>query len=388
MDTLKLSANETSTLGWGKRITGFISCSVVVAVCLVLAVYMLWVPLIGLTLFTVFYTVGNICAVCSTMFLMEPETQLALMFDETRVHATAAVMTCLVLTLCSAFWVKSAGLAMLFCILQVLSFIWYLLTYIPNWRADVKKMVETCKKILSNCIQSLMELVNQVKELYEKSPALAVIAGLVSTIFAALLWSTFGLGLLLFGILGGLLCTGMLSNCTKFLTGLLQQVKSICGGSTALAVIAGLVSTIFAALLGSGFGLALLFGVLGGFLIYWIKSSCTKFLTGLLQQVKSICGGSTALAVIAGLVSTIFAALLGSGFGLALLFGVLGGFLIYWFLSDFLMGILKQLTWIWDKARPLAIIICLLLILLAAFWWGRAGLALLFWILTMMLILW
>ncbi|XP_036969832.1 uncharacterized protein LOC119028224 isoform X4 [Acanthopagrus latus] len=291
------------------------------------AVYMLWVPLIGVTLFTVFYTVGNICAVCSTMFLMEPETQLALMFDETRVHATAAVMTCLVLTLCSAFWVKSAGLAMLFCILQVLSFIWYLLTYIPNWSAAVKKMVETCKKILSNCIQSLMELVNQVKELYEKSPALAVIAGLVSTIFAALLWSTFGLGLLLFGILGGLLCTGMLSN-------------------------------------------------------------CTKFLTGLLQQVTSICGGSTALAVIAGLVSTIFAALLGSGFGLALLFGVLGAFLIYWFLSDFLMGILKQLTWIWDKARPLAIIICLLLILLAAFWWRRAGLALLFCILTMMLILW
>uniref|UniRef100_A0A671W9U1 Vesicle transport protein n=2 Tax=Sparus aurata TaxID=8175 RepID=A0A671W9U1_SPAAU len=124
MDKLKSTASEASTLEWGKRMTGFISCSVVAAVCLILGVYMLCVPLIGPTLFTVFYTIGNTCGVCSTMFLMEPEKQLTLMFDETRVHATAAVIACLVLTLCAAFWVKSAGLALLFCILQVLSFIW------------------------------------------------------------------------------------------------------------------------------------------------------------------------------------------------------------------------------------------------------------------------
>uniref|UniRef100_A0A671WCJ2 Vesicle transport protein n=1 Tax=Sparus aurata TaxID=8175 RepID=A0A671WCJ2_SPAAU len=111
----KHKLNEASTLEWGKRMTGFISCSVVAAVCLILGVYMLCVPLIGPTLFTVFYTIGNTCGVCSTMFLMEPEKQLTLMFDETRV--------CCIF--CFLFLqVKSAGLALLFCILQVLSFIW------------------------------------------------------------------------------------------------------------------------------------------------------------------------------------------------------------------------------------------------------------------------
>ncbi|XP_030288406.1 uncharacterized protein LOC115591002 [Sparus aurata] len=352
MDKLKSTASEASTLEWGKRMTGFISCSVVAAVCLILGVYMLCVPLIGPTLFTVFYTIGNTCGVCSTMFLMEPEKQLTLMFDETRVHATAAVIACLVLTLCAAFWVKSAGLALLFCILQVLSFIWYLLTYIPNRREAIMKMVETSSKILSDSIQPLVELVNKVKAMYENSPALAVSAGLVSTLCAAFLWSTFGLGLLLFGILGGLLCTGISQSSIPSVREDIMKMVETCKK---------------------------------------ILSSCTKFLKGLLQPVKSIRAIATTLAVIAGLVSTLLAAFLGSGFGLALLFGILGGFLIYWLLSycsKFLMGLLQQLTWIWDKARPLAIIICLLLTLLAVFWWKRAGLALLFYILTMVLILW
>ncbi|XP_073332941.1 uncharacterized protein [Pagrus major] len=355
MDKLKSvaqTASEASTLGWGKRMMGFIACSVVAAVCLVLGVYMLSVPLIGLTLFTVFYTFGNICAVCSTTFLMEPQKQQTMMFDERRVYATTAVFTCLVLTLCAAFWWRNVGLALFFCILQVLSFIWYCLSYIPNRREAVMKMVENCSKILSDRIQFLTELVKLLKGMYEKSPALAVSVGLVSTLCAAFLWLSFGLGLLLFGALGGLLCTGISQS----------SIPSV--GEAVMKTVA----------------------------------TCSKFfsnnnniLTRLLKQLKSICDELTALAVSVGLVSTLCAAFLGSGFGLALLIGTLGGLLLYWFLSyftNFRTRLLKQLTWMWDKARELAIIICLLLTLLAAFWWRRVGLALLFYVLTVVLFIW
>uniref|UniRef100_A0A3B3UH64 Vesicle transport protein n=1 Tax=Poecilia latipinna TaxID=48699 RepID=A0A3B3UH64_9TELE len=119
--------NEASTLGWGTRVKGFIACFVVGAACTVLGVCMLFLPRIGLTLFIVFYTFGNICALCSTMFLMGPMKQLKRMCDKTRALATTImiVRACRVIyTQCYVQYWKNFGLALLFCILQILSFSW------------------------------------------------------------------------------------------------------------------------------------------------------------------------------------------------------------------------------------------------------------------------
>ncbi|KAM6921413.1 SFT2 domain containing 2a isoform 2-T2 [Xenentodon cancila] len=98
------AVNEASTLSWGTRIKGFIACFVVGAACTILGVCVLFLPRIGLTLFIVFYTFGNVCALASTMFLMGPMKQLKRMCDKTRALATTLMITCLVLTLCAAFW--------------------------------------------------------------------------------------------------------------------------------------------------------------------------------------------------------------------------------------------------------------------------------------------
>ncbi|XP_061895478.1 SFT2 domain containing 2a isoform X2 [Entelurus aequoreus] len=82
----------------------------------------------------------------STMFLMGPVKQLKRMCDKTRALATAIMITCLVLTLCAAFWWKNFGLALLFVILQVLSFTWYSLSYIPFVRDAILKLVAMCMK--------------------------------------------------------------------------------------------------------------------------------------------------------------------------------------------------------------------------------------------------
>ncbi|XP_028857153.1 SFT2 domain containing 2a isoform X4 [Denticeps clupeoides] len=133
------TVNEASTLGWGTRVKGFIACMVLGLGCSVLGVGCLFIPKIGITLFIVFYTFGNICSLASTMFLMGPVKQLKRMCDKTRAFATAVMLTCLVLTLCAAFWWKIFGLALLFVILQVIAFVWYGLSYIPFARDAVLK---------------------------------------------------------------------------------------------------------------------------------------------------------------------------------------------------------------------------------------------------------
>ncbi|XP_019936316.1 SFT2 domain containing 2a isoform X1 [Paralichthys olivaceus] len=144
--TVLETVNEASTLGWTTRIKGFVACFVVGGACTLLGVCLLFLPRIGLTLFIVFYTFGNICALGSTMFLMGPLKQLKRMCDKTRALATAIMITCLVLTLCAAFWWKNFGLALLFCILQVLSFAWYSLSYIPCVREAIMRMLAVCMR--------------------------------------------------------------------------------------------------------------------------------------------------------------------------------------------------------------------------------------------------
>lgn len=138
--TVLEAVNEASTLSWAARLRGFAICFVIGGVCAILGVCVLFLPKIGLILFIVFYTFGNICALGSTMFLMGPLKQLKRMCDKTRALATTLMLTCLVLTLCAAFWWKNFGLALLFVILQVLSFTWYSLSYIPCAREAILKM--------------------------------------------------------------------------------------------------------------------------------------------------------------------------------------------------------------------------------------------------------
>ncbi|XP_075951173.1 vesicle transport protein SFT2B-like [Anarhichas minor] len=137
-------ANQASTLAWGTRMKGFIVCFVLGIVCSVLGSCMLWIPRVGLAVFAVLYSVGNISALASTMFLIGPCRQLKTMCAKERALATVIMMVCLALTLCAAFWWKNNGLALLFCVLQFLAFAWYGLSYIPFARDGVMKLCSMC----------------------------------------------------------------------------------------------------------------------------------------------------------------------------------------------------------------------------------------------------
>ncbi|KAM9767052.1 vesicle transport protein SFT2B-like isoform 2-T2 [Menidia menidia] len=99
-------ANQVSTLAWGTRMKGFLICFVLGTFCSILGVCLLWIPGFGLPVFAVLYSVGNLSAVGSTMFLRGPWQQMKSMCAKERALATALMLVFLVLTLCSAFWVR------------------------------------------------------------------------------------------------------------------------------------------------------------------------------------------------------------------------------------------------------------------------------------------
>ncbi|XP_053562851.1 vesicle transport protein SFT2B [Bombina bombina] len=135
---------ETSSLGWGTRFKAFLVCFVIGVLFSILGACLLWVPGKGTTLFAVFYTLGNVASLCSTMFLMGPLKQLKRMFETTRLIATIIMLLCFALTLCSAFWWKNKGLTLLFCVLQFLAMAWYSISYIPFARDALKKCFSSC----------------------------------------------------------------------------------------------------------------------------------------------------------------------------------------------------------------------------------------------------
>uniref|UniRef100_UPI003AAD7759 vesicle transport protein SFT2B-like n=1 Tax=Centroberyx gerrardi TaxID=166262 RepID=UPI003AAD7759 len=56
------AANQASTLAWGTRVKAFLLCFVLGVTSSVLGSCLLWVPGVGLALFAVLYSLGNLCS--------------------------------------------------------------------------------------------------------------------------------------------------------------------------------------------------------------------------------------------------------------------------------------------------------------------------------------
>merc|ERR1712127_351962 len=131
---------QSSTLSWSTRIKGFLFLFVLGTLISLLASIFFWSNVGGLVTFAVLYTLGNVCSIGSTVFLMGPVSQLKKMFASTRVIATIVMLVALVLTLISAFVLDDKFLCFLFIIIQFFAMLWYSISYIPFARDAVKKV--------------------------------------------------------------------------------------------------------------------------------------------------------------------------------------------------------------------------------------------------------
>lgn len=134
--------DSSVTLSWSSRIKAFAGCFIIGLIFTFCGSAALFFG--NITKFAVFYTIGNIVSLASTCFLMGPFNQLKKMFASTRIIATILVFLMLALTLFSSFYLKKAGLSLVFIVLQFLALTWYSLSYVPFARDAVKKAVTSC----------------------------------------------------------------------------------------------------------------------------------------------------------------------------------------------------------------------------------------------------
>ena len=96
--------------------------------------------------FVLTYSLGNLCSLLASLFLVEPHRQLANMFDETRKVTTivflASLFLVLVLVLCFVNMENILKLTLLVTLVLVQFFasLWYSLSYIPFARNTVVKI--------------------------------------------------------------------------------------------------------------------------------------------------------------------------------------------------------------------------------------------------------
>uniref|UniRef100_A0AAV2LEJ9 Vesicle transport protein n=1 Tax=Knipowitschia caucasica TaxID=637954 RepID=A0AAV2LEJ9_KNICA len=85
------------------------------------------IPGVGLGVFALLFSVGNLCSLLSVTFLIGPKNQILTMCAKERAFATFLLL-----------WDNSVA-SLVFCILQFLAFLWYLLSYVPYARTGVSK---------------------------------------------------------------------------------------------------------------------------------------------------------------------------------------------------------------------------------------------------------
>ena len=88
-------ALDASSLSMGTRMKGFGICFAIGVLACVLGSLSLALNPLNLKLFAGLYTIGNLMAVGSTLFLMGPMKQLTTMFAPTRVGWVVCLVQCL-----------------------------------------------------------------------------------------------------------------------------------------------------------------------------------------------------------------------------------------------------------------------------------------------------
>ena len=121
----------------GQRLRGFVACFGIGLGLTVMGWLLFWTG--STNGFAMTYTLGNLCALCSTGFLMGPLKQCKNMFKARRIWATLLYLLSMAMTLVAALKWKDTVLTLIFMLLQVAALTWYCLSYIPFAQRLAKK---------------------------------------------------------------------------------------------------------------------------------------------------------------------------------------------------------------------------------------------------------
>lgn len=127
------------TLPLKQRLIGFAGCFVVGVIFGVFS----WISIFftNFLSFGLFFTLGNVSAICGSFFLAGPLKQAKRMFSESRWIATSIYLVSLIGTLLVAIFLNSGILVMICSLIQFTAMMWYFLSYIPGAHGCIKGAV-------------------------------------------------------------------------------------------------------------------------------------------------------------------------------------------------------------------------------------------------------
>ena len=101
--------------------------------------------------FAIFYTLGNLTAICGSGFIVGPTRQLKTMCDATRRVACTIYLATMVATILAAVVNPDVLLVLVLLIVQYCALIWYGASFIPFGRTCLVKALSTAGKAARKC---------------------------------------------------------------------------------------------------------------------------------------------------------------------------------------------------------------------------------------------
>lgn len=113
------------------RFYGFVGCVILGVVCGALSFMYIPAIVVKPSKFAVMYTMGNILAIASGMFLFGPWNQVKRMFAPDRAIASTIYIASMIATLYAALILKNGLLVIILLLVQVAALVYFSLSYIP-----------------------------------------------------------------------------------------------------------------------------------------------------------------------------------------------------------------------------------------------------------------
>lgn len=121
-----------------QRIIGFITLLLLGSLFISLALVFLPMVLLKARKFAILYTMGSLCLLGSFSMLWGPANHLRHLLSGERVIFSAVYLGTMMATLYAAMSMKSWLFSIIFTCIQILSLIWYLISYIPGGQTGMK----------------------------------------------------------------------------------------------------------------------------------------------------------------------------------------------------------------------------------------------------------
>ncbi|EAL62297.1 hypothetical protein DDB_G0290341 [Dictyostelium discoideum AX4] len=137
---------ESSSLTYFQRLTGFVICLVIGIIFLGMSTMVLFIP----RQFAKFYSLGSLSIIIGLVILVGVKKQIAnIMSSKERLYSTILYIGSIFATIYFALSLQSTILTLIFVVIQFITVIWYSLSYIPFGQSMITGTFSTVFKLFS-----------------------------------------------------------------------------------------------------------------------------------------------------------------------------------------------------------------------------------------------